>query len=87
MRTHVYAEELNDRPEIVADTNNDGAFTGVRFNLGAQGSFGKSGKTRSENAVTLWGKGDGSDLIPLFESAIADLKQRATTGQRQPEHA
>jgi hypothetical protein len=40
------------------------------------GSLGRSGKVRAKMRVTLWGKGDGRDLIPLFETAIADLKQR-----------
>jgi hypothetical protein len=84
MRINVHSDELNARPEIVGDTNNDGTFTGVRFNLGASGSL---GKVPGKSAVTLWGKGDGRDLIPLFETAIADLRQRQDATQREPAHA
>jgi hypothetical protein len=93
MRINVYAEELSgQKPRIVSDNTNDGEFTGVRFDIGQQTSFGKGGNPRSEHGVTLWGKGDGRDLIPLLEGAIDQLKtgKAAPEGagqQRQPAHA
>jgi hypothetical protein len=93
MRINVYADELNDRFEIVEDTNKDGKFTGLRFNLGQQGKISEAGGIRADNAVTLWDKDGGKQrLIPMLERALVQLKsgKGATEGagtQRQPAHA
>lgn len=95
MRINVYAEELGNEVEIVAENRNpDDKFVGVRFNLGAGGSLSKGGKITSDNAVTLWGRAGDAKLADTLERAAKQLRefgsgdrQSSNAQQRQPAHA
>lgn len=89
MRINVYADEITgDRFEVVEDSNRDGKFTGLRFNLNPTGTVSGKGKIEPDNAVTLWGRGNGEQLIDTLERSIdalkAGTKGAAQQSRREP---